>query len=89
MLRDEFILFDTFKNVNLIGLVMSMFVGCLGKGSFWASWMKTSWVTKKNLKFCYLVTLILIILGFGIAQQMRSVKDIMIKYKPSHQNKGW
>lgn len=52
-----------------------------------AAWAKRSWATKKNLKFCYIVTAILILLGYGLATQMTGVKDIMIKYKSAH--KEW
>lgn len=89
MLRDEFILFDTFKNINLITFFMcllALILGCKGK---FASRMQNSWVSKKSMKCCGGFTLILIVLGICLAFQMKEMKKVLIRNKENAISNKW
>lgn len=82
MLRDEFILYDTFRNVSMVTFVMSIIVLAIGKAGLKSSRKQYSRFTKRMMKCCYIFTAVLVLLGLFCAYQMRPVLDIMHKYKP-------
>ena len=88
MLRDEFILYDTFRNVCTVTFVMSIIVLAIGKAGLKSAKMQYSRFTKRMMKCCYIFTAVLVLLGLFCAYQMGPVVDIMHKYKSSHHHRG-
>jgi hypothetical protein len=79
MIRDEFILFDTFKNINLLTFLIclgALVLGCKGKC---ASWMKNSWMSRKSFKCQGIFTIILIILNIALVFQAHEVKKVLMR----------
>jgi hypothetical protein len=76
MLRDEFILFDTLKNINLITFIMCLMVLILGCKGKWAAWMKNTWMSRKSLKVSCFFTFILIVLGIVMSTQTKELKRV-------------
>lgn len=76
MLRDEFILFDTLKNINLITFIMCLMVLILGCKGKWAAWMKNTWMSRKSLKVSCFFTFILIVLGIVMSTQTKEIKRV-------------
>lgn len=88
MLRDEFVLYDTFRNVSMVAFIMSIIVLAIGKGGLKSARKQYSRHTKRMMKCCYVFTAVLVLLGLFCAYQMGPAVDVMQKYKPPSHHHG-